>query len=153
MKLIPLTKGKHAMVDDDLYPLLAPYKWHVCYDGYAKRNFRGFDSKWRIMFMHHAVAGYPLNKKQVDHIDGNRLNNMKINLRIVTKRQNARNRVEHRKNLFSSRYVGVYWDKDLNKWRAGVTVDKKQIHLGVFLNENDAANRVMEYDKRLKLLP
>lgn len=66
---------------------------------------------------------------QVDHIDGDILNNRWSNLRPATAKQNSRNR---------SGVVGVYWQKRGQTWRAKMKVDRKDIHLGNFKNKDDA---------------
>jgi len=67
----------------------------------------------------------------VDHIDGNRLNNSPYNLRIVSASVNA-------KNIRKDKDIGVSFDKDKDKWRAGISRDKKRKHLGYFTNKEDA---------------
>lgn len=90
MKLIPLTKGYSAMVDDEDYDLVAPYKWHVkiskkkhCVTKYAQRTSYEGGVKRNIR-MHVFVTGI----KGMDHIDGDGLNNQRSNLRISTTSQN-----------------------------------------------------------------
>lgn len=66
----------------------------------------------------------------VDHIDMNRANNSWTNLRLATKAQNNVNANRPRNN--TSGYVGVRYAERLKKWRAYITVDRRQKHLGVF---------------------
>ena len=79
---------------------------------------------------------------QVDHINGDRLDNRIENLRIVNNQQNQFNRKSVDKS--SSVYKGVSWSKSLNKWAAGYTLNKKKYHIGYFNNEVEAAKA---YDK------
>ena len=65
----------------------------------------------------------------IDHIDGDRLNNNIENLRKVTHQQNCWNRTTAK---------GYCWDKKSNKWKARITLNGKEIHLGYFDNEDDA---------------
>lgn len=76
-----------------------------------------------------------------DHIDGNKLNNTRANLRICTTTQNAHNTNPYRKRRVGaqSAYKGVGWHTKSGKWRAFIVVDKKHIHLGCFDSERDAA--------------
>lgn len=72
----------------------------------------------------------------VDHINNNPLDNRKVNLRIVTQQQNNMN-VSSRKGS-SSKYVGVYFRKETNKWCAQITINGIKKHIGKFTNEIDA---------------
>lgn len=78
----------------------------------------------------------------VDHINNNPLDNRKQNLRILTRKQNSQNRLS--KQNSSSIYIGVSWNTSHNKWKATITIDGKEKHLGYFTNETDAA---IERDK------
>tara|TARA_R110002153_G_scaffold231214_6_gene384448 strand:+ start:1111 stop:1572 length:462 start_codon:yes stop_codon:yes gene_type:complete len=64
-------------------------------------------------------------KEIVDHIDRNKLNNNVVNLRIVTKQQNA----------FNTNSKGYFWDKPRNKWRSRISVSGKHVHLGRYKTE------------------
>ncbi len=75
--------------------------------------------------------------KQIDHIDGNRENNAIKNLREATPQQNSQNR--KRKKTASSKYKGMLWHKRLKKWQPMIVVNKKIIYLGLFKNEEEAA--------------
>lgn len=136
MKLIPLTQGKFAQVDDEDFIKLNKYKW------YLKRNSNKSDNEG------YAVGGkagismhrFLLNPKKpliVDHIDGNGLNNQKSNLRICTKKQNAQNRASSKNK--SSDFLGVHYNKKHGEFRAHIRVDGVGIHLGCFKSEWEAA--------------
>lgn len=73
---------------------------------------------------------------EVDHIDGNKLNNKLENLRIVSRVENNRNTKTGKNN--TSGVKGVHWDKGVGKWRAVIWVNKKCIQLGVFDYLDDA---------------
>ncbi len=132
MYKIPLTQGKEALVDQDSFEYLNQWNWYFS-DGYAKRcDWK--NGKHHIVRMHHFVL--PLVKGyMIDHINGNGLDNRKENLRLVTKSQNMMNRGVQRNT--SSGYKGV--SKHQGKWRAYIVKDRKQIHLGVFEDIQDAA--------------
>ena len=86
----------------------------------------------------------PDNKKCVDHIDNNRINNIVTNLRFATHSENQRNK--SKKQNTSSQYIGVCWDKPLNKWRCQAQdANGKLKHLGYFVNEKDAALTYNQY--------
>ena len=80
----------------------------------------------------------------VDHINGDTKNNMKSNLRLVTKKQNVQNQRKCRGKT-SSKYKGVHKRKDNGMWRAYINVDGKRIDLGTFKTENAAAIAYNEY--------
>ena len=80
----------------------------------------------------------PDEKKCVDHIGGNKLNNHLENLRWATHSENSMNRAKHA-NATSS-YYGVSWSKESNKWRAQIAIEGKRTNLGSFINEKEAAH-------------
>jgi predicted Zn-ribbon and HTH transcriptional regulator len=83
--------------------------------------------------MHQLIAG----SRNVDHVDGNGLNNRRSNLRPATKSQNGANA---RKNPGkTSRYKGVFWDRERSAWQAKIMVNRKALSLGRFASEEDAA--------------
>jgi hypothetical protein len=80
----------------------------------------------------HQFLGYALH----DHIDRNKLNNIKSNFRQCTHSENNRNKGLTIKN--TSGFIGVSWDKNRSKWLSHIKVDYKLIHLGRFENKEDA---------------
>lgn len=137
MKFILLTQGLTTQVDDADFDVLNCHKWHAVKNGhsfYAARAFGG--SKCQIRLTMHAEIMQPRYPLIVDHIDGNGLNNTRMNLRIVTQRQNLQNR-HHSKN--TSEYPGVYWNERRKKWVAQIRVpNTTQRHIGYFESEKDA---------------
>lgn len=102
-------------------------------DGYCKVRFKGgLISYHRIIWV--LLNGDVPEGTQIDHIDGNRVNNSIDNLRLVTNRENSQNRVRHRKG----RLVGCSYHKLTNKWRAYTVIGSKQRHLGLFNTEQEA---------------
>lgn len=130
MKKIKLTKGKYALVDDFNFEWLNQWKWQLSTSGYAIRK----EGK-KIIRMHRLVNFTP-SWLFTDHINQNKLDNRRGNLRIVTKSQNGFNRGKPKSN--SSGIKGVYWDKFTNKWRAEIKIFYKKISLGRFTNLEDA---------------
>lgn len=140
MKRIKLTKGKVSIVDDDLFEYLNRFKWHASKNGnvfYARRAI-SMNPGYHGLYLHHIVIGFPLHKKQIDHINGDGLDNRRKNLRIVTQRQNLSNLKIHREGKTSSMYVGVYWHSPYKKWASKIRVNGKRIFLGYFTNEKRA---------------
>lgn len=82
-------------------------------------------------------AGYNINHKMVDHINGNGLDNKLKNLRICTNQENQQNRYNQSNN--KSGYKGVGWHKTTKKWRARISINNQLIHLGLFQNKIEAA--------------
>jgi hypothetical protein len=140
MKEIPLTQGKVALVDDEDYEWLSQWKWLYVRStndlGYAARSQWLGNGKYKTIFMHRAILGAQKGHK-VDHWDVNGLNNQRHNLRLATDSQNTCNQRKHRDG--KSHYKGVHWDKHAAKWRATIGWRGHWKHLGLFLNEEDAA--------------
>jgi hypothetical protein len=88
-----------------------------------------------IYYLHYGI--WP-EDFQVDHIDGDKTNNKPENLRLVTHKQNHRSYKKPTKGA-SSKYRGVYWEKSRNKYLARIRLDSKNIHLGSFTCEKEAA--------------
>lgn len=87
--------------------------------------------------MHRVIMEAP-DDKQIDHIDRNGLENREVNLRICTNSENQWNRGPNLGST-SSRFKGVSWFKRTKKWRAYIVMDNKQMHLGLFIDEIEAA--------------
>jgi len=157
MKTIPLTQGKFAIVDDEDFDRLNKYKWYFHKDnkdrdggGYAHRAVRFCYKKQRQrpMPMHREILGLTLKHyKTVDHINHNKLDNRKCNLRLCTKRQNSFNRTKHITS--KSKYKGIYWNKLVNKWRVSISYNGDYFYLGYFKDEIDAARA---YNKKAEEL-
>ena len=127
MRRIPLTQGREALVDACDYNFLMQWKWCITVNGYATRNLKSRG----MLTMHRAVVGrYRGNFQQVDHINGDRIDNRRSNLRHATASQNGRNRGKNKNN--TSGHKGVWWNKRRKKFYAAIKVNRKSIHLGVF---------------------
>lgn len=133
MKIIPLSQGQVARVDDEDYEKLARHNW--CYrGGYAVRK----DAETRkVIIMHRQILGIE-DKRVVSHINGINTDNTKENLKVMTISQHRACREKlHTKS--SSPYKGVSWREDDQKWGALITHDNKRIYLGKFTDEREAA--------------
>jgi hypothetical protein len=135
MAEIPLSKGKVAIVDDELYEYLSQWKWFYHKNGYAMRSYRE-NGKYKKERMHRSVLRAP-DGYDVDHINGDKLDNRKSNLRSATRSQNNYNKSVQRNT--TSGFKGVSWSKQRNKWRSRIFVDKREMHLGFFEYKIDAA--------------
>jgi len=141
MKLIQLSQGKFAMVDDEDYERVSQFKWHANKDlktFYARRQIRDHGLKrQRHESMHRFILGFDPDKEIIDHVDGDGLNNQRYNLRFATKAENCRNARPAAGKY--SKYKGVWFNKLEGKYMAGIMVNRKAISLGYFSNEVDAA--------------
>jgi hypothetical protein len=138
IRVIPLTKGKHAYVDEKDYDRIAKHKWAALYaDGkwYAVRNDHG-----RSLLMHREIMNAPKGKV-VDHFDGNGLNNCQSNLRLCTYSQNNTFR---RPYGASSRYKCVYHDRKRDLWWSRPQYRGRRIYNGGYASEVEAA-RASDY--------
>lgn len=139
-KKIPLPNGIFVIVDDEDYDFLMQWKWHVRSGGYVIREHhlgfvKGIRKRKRI-YMHRVINNTP-DSLETDHINGDKLDNRRINLRNATRHQSIINRGSVSGS--SSKYKGVCWRKDHHKWRAKIRINKKDINLGSFTSEIDAA--------------
>lgn len=142
MRLIELTRGKFAQVDDEDFEWLSQWKWHIFsarHTYYAVRNEINRESgKYRTLRMHRQILRLNFSDgKQIDHADGNGLNNQRDNLRMCSRSENRGN-AQKRKRGYSS-FKGVSWHIRKKKWYAGIRYNCKSIWLGSFTNEHDAA--------------
>lgn len=135
MKKIRLTKNKFSVVDDEYFEYLNQWQWSF-HAGYATRGIKR-NGKTKTIHMHRVVMELfgVIDGLEVDHINGDKLDNRKQNLRICTKAENLRNRPTTSSN--SSGYKGVY--KSGSNWQARISVNKKLTNLGSFKKKEDAA--------------
>lgn len=121
---IKLTRNKSTMVDANDYDKLSKYKWHYMSAGYAAT-----DINYKKVYMHRMIMDTPIDM-DTDHINGDRLDNRKINLRICTHAENMRNTKLRSDN--NSGYKGVGRFKRDKKWRARIVIGGIYRHLGCF---------------------
>lgn len=135
---VPLTKGLQATIDADCAHLVSGWDWSAQSDRsgpYAKRSIYE-DGKCKVLMMHRVIL--PVSQgMQVDHINGDRLDNRRANLREATHSENARNRGIGKNN--KSGIKGVRWCPVLCKWMSWITVDGKRTYLGSFHDLEGAA--------------
>lgn len=148
MKLIPLTQGYSAIVDDIDYDWVSQCRWYAHVKkkrrvpvAYAVRK----DAEGKMISMAVEIAKYAgiwVDGCEIDHRDANRLNNTRQNLRAVTVSQNQANQIPR---PGTSKYKGVSWDASRGLWRADIRHNYKRIPLGRFESEEDAARA---YDQK-----
>jgi hypothetical protein len=122
--------------DDSALDELSKHSWHLSAKGYAATNVPGPLTRQRTVLMHRLVIA-ATEEQEVDHIDGNPLNNRLSNLRVVTHQQNLFN--QKKKTGTVSKYKGVTWCKRSSKWLAQVMKNKRNNFLGYFVDEMEAA--------------
>ena len=141
MKTIELTQGQFAIVDDDDFYELSKYKWHAVYSKpldsyYAKRRYKE-DDGYIHEFMHRNILGLKKGDKRiVDHINHETLDNRKENIRICTSSQNNWNTRKRKDN--STGLKGVSWNKRRQKYESLIMINKKHMWLGYFETKEEA---------------
>lgn len=139
--VIPLTKGQFAIVDD-IDADLAELKWQYGSKGYAiKHNKTSEDYKRKTILIHRVILSRILGRElkigeQVDHIDRNKLNNTRDNLRLTNNNGNQHNQTKYRNNVTG--FKGVSYQKITRKYRSLITINRKQIHLGYYNTPEEA---------------
>jgi hypothetical protein len=134
VKQIPLTQGKFALIDDPDFESVSAHKWCAVFDGwnwYAARKV-----KKRQQRLHNFLTQPPAGVR-IDHKDGNGLNCQRRNMRISTHSQNGQNR--RSKKPHTSKFKGVSWRANRNRWVAQIRADNRVVYLGLFDHEDDAA--------------
>jgi hypothetical protein len=134
-------KGGRTLIDDSDLPLLDGYSWFVNDNGYAVafKYIRGSSKtgqKQNRVRLHRFVMGAE-EGQIVDHINQNKLDNRRSNLRFATKSTNAANSKTQSNN--TSGFRGVSFQKNVNKWFAYINYQGKRIPLGYFNSSSEAA--------------
>lgn len=135
---VPLTQGYEAVIDVADVPLVEGWNWYAQvrpHTIYAKRIDGAGQSRFTV-HLHRVVMESP-DELEVDHRDGNGLNNRRGNLRLATRSQNNQNRNTGVNN--TSGYKGVTWHKAKGKWNARIKINGKRRNLGYFSNPESAA--------------
>ncbi len=140
MKKISLTKGKFALVDDADLALVSQFKWYYSNEGYALRGIGAH----RKEYMHRLILG--AKKGQVtDHINGNRCDNRRSNIRLGTYAQNSMNQRRHKKSATGIR--GIRYKE--GKWEANLSANSKRYYLGRFGRLEDAVTTYNDAARKL----
>jgi hypothetical protein len=140
---IPLTRGLEAIVDDEDYPELAKHRWLAMRSGksaltgepyfYAMRS-EWIDGKQKATLMHRQIMCAPKGL-EVDHANGDRLDNRKGNLRLATRAQNRVNSL----GTTQSGYKGVYQNKNEKTYFSFINRQGKRHYVGCFKTADEAA--------------
>ncbi|MDD5551396.1 MAG: HNH endonuclease [Candidatus Omnitrophica bacterium] len=144
MKQIILTQGKLVLVDDEDYNWLNQWDWswreNYAYRWRNKQDGRGS----QFIHMHRLIMNCPKNK-EIDHIDGNGLNNQRKNLRICNHSQNGSNRGRLKLNKTGYKGVRIHCGSVI----AQIASKGKKYHLGTF---PDVVSAAQAYDVKAKKL-
>ena len=140
VKKIQLSKGKYALVDDADFEWLNQWHWHYQSSGYAVRTIyvKGSGRKNQkndYVLMHRLINNTPIGY-DTDHIDRDKLNNQRHNLRTADRSLNGINKGLQSNN--TSGHKGVTWFKRLGIWQVYINKDGKRINLGYYPQLKDA---------------
>lgn len=140
-KQIQISDGTFVLVDDEDFERLTKRKWTANGNGYAVIGIHLGNRKYRKVYMHREI----IDAKQgefVDHINGDKTDNRKCNLRIASSQQNSMNIGLRRNN--KSGYKGVRFDKRRSKWYAEIKKDYRSRFLGYYDCKHEAARAYNE---------
>lgn len=140
----------YALVDAADAERVNQWRWSLTPQGYARRGI-SINGIPFIILLHRELLGLPLKSdgRTGDHINRDKLDNRRANLRILSQAENAQNRPSAKGA--TSQYRGVHWSKHHQKWVATVGLGGKQLRLGTFHDEEVAASVARE--ARGRLLP
>lgn len=122
-----LIKDKIALVDNEDYEKVSKYTWYLDKDGYAIA-VPWIDNKSNNIKMHQIIAGREKGLV-IDHINHDKLDNRKENLRHITRQANAMHMKKQR---------GIYWNEKRKTYIVQIRINAKTIHLGCRKNKEDA---------------
>lgn len=147
MKTIALTKGYSTVVDDEDFDRVSAHKWsaNICKGDYVYPVASVGGRMQRLHRFILGLGGRNEDKRVVDHIDGDSLNNVRSNLRICTAAQNAKN--TRKIDGAFSRFKGAQFNQGM--WGVNITSDGKKHYLGIFDHEVMAAVTYNKHARRL----
>lgn len=132
---IPLTQGKVTVIDFDDFEKVRGHKWYA--NKSSSGGFYAVRGNRKKIYLHSEITECPPGM-EVNHKDGDGLDNRQENFKICTHQQNMFGFQRKRENA-SSQYRGVDWRKQHNSWRARIRHNGKSVHLGLFDSEEAAA--------------
>jgi hypothetical protein len=130
--------GHQVFIDEEDAWMLNTRQWKVRVLHHGPQyvcHFKNIKGKTQAALLHRVIMGAGC-REQVDHINGNGLDNRRCNLRLCTHSENQWNRTKYKNN--TSGYKGVFYHEKTNKWEAGIRKDGKRIYLGVFTDPASA---------------
>lgn len=135
MKKIELARGGYTLVDDEDYEYLNQFSWHSTSKGYVMGGGK-IDGEQVRLSMHRLIMNTPKGM-QTDHINHDKLDNRKGNLRICTNSQNNMNKKP--RIDYTSKFKGVHWCKKAKKYKVQLKAEGVNLYFGSYDIEEDAA--------------
>lgn len=134
------------IIDKDDYDKISKIRWYKDSNGYVRGN--GSAGTFKSVLLHQLILDRVGVKDgmEIDHINGNKLDNRKCNLRIVNRIQNSRNKDVIKTN--TSGYTGVSYNKERNAWDSYITVNYKKINLGRYKYKDEAIKARKEAEEK-----
>lgn len=118
--------GKFFVIDLEDKDKIMAKNWFISTHGYAFAN-NWINGVNKPIFAHRLIMGANGRHQSVDHINHDILDNRKSNLRLCSHAENLRN-TKKRCGAKTSRFKGVSFSKQKNKWRARVTLNGKEVN-------------------------
>lgn len=137
--------GHYATVSESDLDKISQYKWRLHNEGYAITKVRQ-----KTVRMHRLIMDAPAGA-EVDHIDGDPLNNSRENLRLCNRAQNMANRRKFTRGKSASKFIGVspLRGKTTTTWCARIRIDGKNTHIGSYPTEETAARAYDDFARRV----
>ncbi len=148
MKHLKLVNGFISKIDDDDYLIFSRFKWRLNSDGYVVRYLKRGKWDYSSVLLHRQIFGEKCNGKIVDHINRDRSDNRRCNLRIVDQRINSLNSgVAKKKKTFT----GVYFinKHKFKKWAVRIVINRKNLWFGCFNNPFKASEAYQNFRKEI----
>lgn len=133
LKIFFFNTERYTLIDKEDYNSVSHFCWLESSNGYAYARTHGTGEKVRL---HRFLLGFP--SKSIDHINGNPLDNRRLNLRECSNAENMRNQKKRRGT--NNKHVGVRQLPKTGKWQASITYRYKTIYLGSFETYEEAVN-------------
>ncbi len=124
------------IIDDDDYGFIVKIKWYLHSSGYVKSS---------MGYLHHLIIGKPSTGYEVDHINLNKLDNQRLNLRFLSVKENRKNKSTYK----TSSKFPKFAHKHGNRFQSQVVINKRTIYLGTFDNQCQAHEAGVAYKKSL----
>lgn len=133
------------LFDVEDLPIIESHIWYRDKDGYLVSCYNYNGQRRFVRF--HRIVMHAQPKQFVDHINHDRADNRKQNLRLCSRSENTRNRGLYSTN--TSGIAGVFYDKQRDKWVASITYNNKKMLLGRFTDKDDAVKARLEKEVKL----